>query len=56
MGKKEVKSLTNEALAKEYNCTSRQISKSRRRGYITDNDGKKIMFKAPKPVLTGGNR
>ena len=36
---------TNQELARKYNTTSRQISKSRKRGYLVDNDGKKIAIK-----------
>ena len=37
---------TNVQLAKELNTTPRQISKSRKRGYITKDDGTKARFKA----------
>ena len=43
--------LTNDYLAKEHNTTPRQISKSRKRGYITLNDGSKKKFTAPHPVF-----
>mgnify|MGYP005822851825 FL=1 len=42
---------TNKELAKDMNCTSRQISKSRKRGYITNNNGERIKYKAPEPVF-----
>ena len=44
---------TNSELAKEKNCTPRQISKSRKRGWITalDDDGNKVMYRAPKPIV-----
>ena len=54
MDKKEMMKLTNGELARKMNCTARQISKSRKRGYITDNDGKRVSFRAPKPVFLGG--
>tara|TARA_A100001201_G_scaffold108873_1_gene93152 strand:+ start:320 stop:520 length:201 start_codon:yes stop_codon:yes gene_type:complete len=41
---------TNKELAREQNTTPRQISKSRKRGYITKEDGTKVKFKAP-PAL-----
>jgi len=37
---------TNKQLATELNTTSRQVSKSRKRGYITKNDGTQARFKA----------
>ena len=37
---------TNVQLAKELNTTPRQISKSRKRGLITKNDGTKARFTA----------
>ncbi len=40
---------TNKEIAKEKNCTSRQVSKSRKRGWITTNDGNRVMYRAPKP-------
>ena len=42
---------TNNELAKEHNTTSRQISKSRKRGYITTNDGIKEQFTASAPAF-----
>ena len=39
---------TNKELAVIKNCTPRQISKSRRRGWIIDNDGNKQMYRAPR--------
>ena len=42
---------TNKELAKDMNCTLRQISKSRKRGYITNNNGERIKYKAPEPVF-----
>ena len=45
---------TNKELASEFmkargmKTTSRQISKSRRRGWIIDNDGNKQMYRAPR--------
>ena len=42
---------TNKQLAKEHNTTSRQISKSRKRGWITTNNSVKVKFKAPLPVF-----
>ena len=44
---------TNKHLANEIGCTSRQISKSRKRGWIWK-DGKKIKYKAPLPVFLPG--
>ena len=41
---------TNKELAREQGTTSRQISKSRKRGYITKEDGTKVKFK-PKPAV-----
>ena len=41
---------TNKELAREQGTTSRQISKSRKRGYITKEDGTKVRFTAP-PAL-----
>ena len=38
---------TNKELGKDMNCTSRQISKSRRRGWITTKDGVRKQYKAP---------
>ena len=42
---------TNSELAKEQNTTSRQISKSRKRGYILTSDGKRVKYTAPKPAF-----
>ena len=41
---------TNKELAREQGTTSRQISKTRKRGYITKEDGTKVKFK-PKPSV-----
>jgi len=41
---------TNKQLASEQGTTARQISKSRKRGYITKNDGTKAKFKASPPA------
>ncbi|MBC8436970.1 hypothetical protein H8D85_01455 [bacterium] len=41
---------TNKDLANNMNCTPRQISKSRKRGWITDSYGKKVKFTAPAAV------
>ena len=41
--------LTNEKLAQDKGCTSRQISKSRKRGWIWVNDNK-VKFTAPLAV------
>ena len=46
---------TNSELAKELNTTSRQVSKSRKRGYITLNDGTRKQFTAPKPAFITTN-
>ena len=46
---------TNAELAKDMNCTSRQISKSRRRGWITTEDGVRKQYKAPKPKLNNSS-
>lgn len=43
------RNLTNKELAEQKHTTSRQISKSRRRGYITV-DGEKVKYTAPAPV------
>tara|TARA_Y100000034_G_C6799041_1_gene358362 strand:+ start:207 stop:368 length:162 start_codon:yes stop_codon:yes gene_type:complete len=43
---------TNHNLAKEHNTTARQISKSRKRGWITTNDGERKKYTAPHPVFT----
>ena len=40
---------TNKELSKDMGCTPRQISKSRKRGWIWRDD-KKIKYKAPLPV------
>ena len=40
---------TNKELSRDMDCTSRQISKSRKRGWIWRDD-KKIKYKAPLPV------
>ena len=42
---------TNSELATEQKTTSRQVSKSRKRGYITRNDGVKVKFTAPTPAF-----
>ena len=44
-------SLTNEVLSRKMNTTPRQISKSRKRGYITTNDGARKKYRAPQPVF-----
>ena len=41
---------TNKELASELGVTPRQISKSRRRGWIW-RDGKKVKYTAPQPVF-----
>ena len=46
---------TNSELAKEQNTTSRQISKSRKRGYILINDDKRVKYTAPKPAFITTN-
>ena len=46
---------TNSALATEHNTTSRQVSKSRKRGYITTNDGVKVRYTAPAPAFVTTN-
>ena len=38
---------TNKQLATEQGTTARQISKSRKTGLITKDDGTKVRFKAP---------
>ena len=56
---KDKTKLTNKGLAKDLNnrlnkyeeITSRQISKSRKRGYVIDKKGEKIKFRAPSPVI-----
>ena len=40
---------TNSELASDINTTSRQVSKSRKRGWITTNDGVRKAYKAPAP-------
>ena len=47
--------MTNEQLGKQMICTSRQISKSRRRGWITTKDGVRKQYKAPKPRLNNSS-
>jgi len=39
---------TNRQLANELRCTPRNVSKSRRRGYIFV-DGEKVQYRAPAP-------
>ena len=46
---------TNSELAKELNTTSRQVSKSRKRGYIKLNDGVRKQFTAPAPAFVTTN-
>ena len=46
---------TNSELAKEQNTTSRQISKSRKRGYILTDDGKRVKYTAPAPAFITTN-
>jgi len=41
---------TNKELARKLNTTSRQVSKSRKRGWITTNDGVKKSYTAPSPI------
>ena len=41
---------TNKELSRDMNCTSRQISKSRKRGWITDEYGERIKYKASEPA------
>ncbi len=41
---------TNNQLAEEQQTTSRQISKSRKRGYIQTNDGTKVRYTAPEAI------
>tara|TARA_R110002051_G_scaffold253262_1_gene312355 strand:- start:1427 stop:1627 length:201 start_codon:yes stop_codon:yes gene_type:complete len=43
---------TNAQLAQELATTSRQVSKSRKRGYITKNDGTKARFTASPALKT----
>ena len=49
--KKDKLANTNKALSKGMDCTPRQISKSRKRGYITNNNGERIKYKASEPVF-----
>ena len=46
---------TNSELATELNTTSRQVSKSRKRGWITTNDGVRKQFTASKPAFITTN-
>jgi len=46
---------TNSELAKEQKTTSRQISKSRKRGYILTDDGKRVQYRAPQPAFKTTN-
>jgi len=46
---------TNSELATEQKTTSRQISKSRKRGYILRNDGVKVCYTAPNPAFITTN-
>ena len=46
---------TNSELATEQNTTSRQISKSRKRGYILTSDGKRVKYTAPKSAFITTN-
>jgi len=46
---------TNSELATEQKTTSRQISKSRKRGYILTSDGKRVQYMAPKPAFKTTN-
>ena len=46
---------TNSELSKEQNTTARQISKSRKRGYILTSDGKRVKYTAPKPAFITTN-
>ena len=46
---------TNKELGDELGVTSRQISKSRRRGWMWK-DGKKIKYTAPPPVFINGRK
>jgi len=43
---------TNKELARKLNTTSRQVSKSRKRGWITTDDGIKKNYTAPSPIKT----
>jgi hypothetical protein len=47
---------TNKELAKKYNTTPRQISKSRKTGDIKTNDGGWYKFTAPSPVFKTTNK
>ena len=52
---------TNSELANDLNTTSRQVSKSRKRGWITTNDGVRKKYTAPAPKFviksaTGHNK
>ena len=49
MNRKDKIDRTNRILARNVGCTPRQISKSRRRGWIWL-DGEKKKYKAPEPV------
>ena len=51
MDKETMRNNTNSSLGRKMNCTARQISKSRKRGYIINNDGNKVKYKAPTPVF-----
>ena len=46
---------TNKELGDEQGVTSRQISKSRRRGWIWK-DGKRVKYTAPNPVFITGKK
>ena len=46
---------TNSELATELNTTSRQVSKSRKRGYITLNDGIRKQFTVSAPAFITTN-
>ena len=46
---------TNSELAKELNTTSRQVSKSRKRGWITTNDGARKQYTASAPAFITTN-
>ena len=43
---------TNKELARKLNTTSRQVSKSRKRGWITTNDSIRKNYIAPSPIKT----
>tara|TARA_R100000808_G_C2067479_1_gene96358 strand:- start:442 stop:642 length:201 start_codon:yes stop_codon:yes gene_type:complete len=47
---------TNKELAREQGTTSRQISKSRKRGYIIKEDGTKVRFKAPPALFSSTSK